>query len=77
MENEHTVAGGEGIWEGQGHAAVFNMENLQGPSVQPREVCSVLCNNSGYYTTISGHQGEAWGKGQSGSLGWTWAHGCV
>ena len=45
MENERTVAGGEGIWEGQGHAAVFNMENLQGPSVQPGEVCSILCNN--------------------------------
>ena len=24
-----------------------------------------------------GHQGEGWGKGQSGSLGWTWTHGCI
>ena len=45
VENERTVAGGEGIWEGQGHAAVFNMENLQGPAVQPRELWSTLCNN--------------------------------
>ena len=24
--------------------AVFEMDNQQGPSVQPRELCSILCN---------------------------------
>ena len=25
--------------------AVFNKDNQQGPAVQPRELCSTLCNN--------------------------------
>ena len=33
------------VWDGHGHAAVFNMENQEGPAVQPREVCSILYNN--------------------------------
>ena len=28
-----------------GHTAVCNMENQQGPAVQHRELCSILCNN--------------------------------
>ena len=34
-----------GVWDGHGHTAVFNMENQQGPAVQHRELCSMLCNN--------------------------------
>ena len=35
----------EGVWDGRGHTAVFNVENQQGPAAQPREVCSILCDN--------------------------------
>ena len=31
--------------DGRGRTAVFNMENQQGPAVQPRELCSILCDN--------------------------------
>ena len=31
----------QGVWDGRGYTAVFNMENQQGPAGQPREVCSV------------------------------------
>ena len=34
----------QGVWDGHGHTAVFNMENQQGPAGQPRELCSILCN---------------------------------
>ena len=29
----------------RGHTAVFNVENQQGPAVQHRVLCSILCNN--------------------------------
>ena len=48
LENELMVGGGKdgpGVWDGHGQAAVFNMENQQGPTGQPRELCSILCNN--------------------------------
>jgi len=32
----------QGVWDGHGHTAVFNMENPQGPAVQHRELCSML-----------------------------------
>ena len=32
----------QGVWDGQGHTAGFNMENQQGPAGQHRERCSVL-----------------------------------
>ena len=35
----------QGVWDGHGHTAVFNMENQQGPAVQHRELCPILCNN--------------------------------
>ena len=28
----------QGVWDGHGHTAVFNMENQQGPAVQHREL---------------------------------------
>ena len=31
----------QGVWDGRGHTAVFNMENQQGPAGQLREVCSM------------------------------------
>ena len=36
---------GQGVRDGHGHTAVFNMENQQGPALQHRELCSILCNN--------------------------------
>ena len=30
----------QGVWDGHGHTAVFNMENQQGPAGQHRELCS-------------------------------------
>ena len=35
----------QGVWDGHGHTAVFNMENQQGPAVQHTELCSILWNN--------------------------------
>ena len=35
---------------------LFNMENQQGPAVQPREVCSILCNN------LMVTRGKRWGR---------------
>ena len=35
----------EGVWDGHGHTAVFNMENQQGPAGQHMELCSILCSN--------------------------------
>ena len=34
----------QGVWDGCGHTAVFNMENQQGPAGQHRELCSIFCN---------------------------------
>ena len=31
----------QGVWDGHGHTAVFNMENQQGPAVRHRELCSM------------------------------------
>ena len=31
----------QGVWDGHGHTAVFNMENQQGPAGQHRELCSM------------------------------------
>ena len=35
----------QGVWDGRGHTAVFNIENQQGPAGQHRELCSILWNN--------------------------------
>ena len=35
----------ECIWDGHEHTAIFKMDNQQGPTVQHRELCSILCNN--------------------------------
>ena len=35
----------QGVWDGHGPTAAFNMENQQGPARQHRELCSILCNN--------------------------------
>ena len=35
----------QGVWDGHGHTAGFNMENQQRPAGQLREVSSILCNN--------------------------------
>ena len=43
LENELMVGGrkdGQGVWDGHGLTAVFNMENQQGPAGQHRELCS-------------------------------------
>ena len=33
----------EGVWDGHGHTALFKMDNQQGPAVQHKEPCSMLC----------------------------------
>ena len=42
----------QGVWDGLGHTAAFNMENQQGPAGQHRELCSMFC--------------EAWMAGEFG-----------
>ena len=44
----------QGVWDGHGHTAVFNMENQQGPAVQHRGLCSMSCGS------LVG--GEFWGE---------------
>ena len=47
FENELMFAGqkGQGVWDGHVHTAVFKMENQQGPTVEHRELCVVLCGS--------------------------------
>ena len=35
----------QGVWDGRGHTAVFNLENQQGPAAQHGELCSIICDN--------------------------------
>ena len=35
----------QGVWNGHVHTAVFKMDNQQGPPVQHRDLCSVLCDS--------------------------------
>ena len=35
----------QGVWDGHAHAAILKMDNQQGPNVQHRELCSVLCGS--------------------------------
>ena len=44
----------QGVWDGHGHTAVFNMENQQGPAGQHRGLCSILCNH------LMVPRGEGW-----------------
>ena len=44
----------QGVWDGHGHTAVFNMENQQGLAGQHRELCSMSCGS------LDG--GEFWGE---------------
>ena len=33
----------QGVWDGHVHTAVFKTDNQQGPAVEHKELCSVLC----------------------------------
>ena len=50
-ENEFKVAKEEGLgeqigsWDAHAHTAIFKMDNQQGPTVQHRELCSMLCGS--------------------------------
>ena len=46
----------QGVLDRYVHTAIFKMNNQQGPSVQPIELCSILYNN----LTVT--RGEGWGK---------------
>ena len=35
----------QGVWDGHGHTAVFNMESQQGPAGQHRGLCSMTCGS--------------------------------
>ena len=35
----------QGVWDSQVHTAIFKMDNQQGPTVQRRELCSMLCGS--------------------------------
>ena len=55
LENELTVAGGQGprmgrrdswgVWDGHIHTAILKIGNQQGPTVQHLELCSMLCGS--------------------------------
>ena len=34
-----------GVWDWHVHTAIFKTDNQQGPAVEHRELCSILCNN--------------------------------
>ena len=46
----------QGVWDGHGHTAVFNMENQQGPAVQHRGLCPV--------SRVSLDERGVWGAGR-------------
>ena len=35
----------QGVWDGHVHSAIFKMDNQQGPTVQHRERCLLLCGS--------------------------------
>ena len=35
----------KGVWDGQGHTAIFKTDNQRGPTIQRRERCSMLCGS--------------------------------
>ena len=35
----------QGVWDQHVHTAVFKMDNQKGPTVQHRELCSMLCGS--------------------------------
>ena len=35
----------QGVWDGHVYTAIFNMDNQQGPTIQQRELCSMLCGS--------------------------------
>ena len=37
--------GGQGVWDGHIHIAVFKVDNQQGPPVEQWELCSTLCRS--------------------------------
>ena len=39
------VRDGQGIWDGHVHTAIFKMDNLQGLTIQHRELCLMLCGS--------------------------------
>ena len=48
LENEFMIARGEGqgegiVWDGHVHTAIFKMDNEQGPTLEQRELCSLIC----------------------------------
>ena len=34
-----------GVWDGHVHTTIFQMDYQQGPTVEHRELCSVLCGS--------------------------------
>ena len=52
----------EGVWDRQVHNAIFKMDNKQGPIVEHRELCSMLCGS------LDGR--EIWGRMDT----CTWIH---
>ena len=52
LENKLMVAGGmdggrdsQGVWDGHVHSVIFKMEDQQGPTVQHKELCPILCGS--------------------------------
>ena len=35
----------QATWDGHAHTAISKMDNQQGPTVQPRELCSMFCGS--------------------------------
>ena len=35
----------QGVWESHAHNTIFKMDNQQGPTVEHRELCSMLCGS--------------------------------
>ena len=35
----------QGVWDRHVHTAIFKMDNQQGPTVEHRELCSMLCGS--------------------------------
>ena len=60
----------QGAWGGHVHTAILKMNNQQGPTIQRRELCSMLCGRlDGRGVGIHGFPGSADGKASACTAG--------
>lgn len=49
-----------GIWNQHVHTVAFNLDNQQGPNVQHKELCSMLCGSLDWGGGLGGARTHVW-----------------